>query len=112
MKIAPLNDEHKQGLGISLGLAAALNYLRDRAEPFEKLPGFNTAIVIVQELEARQRAEMAGLNFRAAVVAGIDIRTHMIGLRGRGEIYAEPMDLEQMAEFQPMPPPPANQDES
>ena len=99
MNIEPLNNEHRQGIGISLGLAAAINYLRERAEPFEKLPGYNTAVAIISELECRQRAEMAGMNFRAAAAAGIDIRTHMVGLRGRGEIFAEPMDLEQLAEF-------------
>lgn len=99
MHIEPLNSGHVRDIGIALGLAAALNYLRDREEVFGKLPGYNTAIAVVQEIEARQRAEVAGYNFRAAMRAGVDISTHMIGLVGRGKIFAEPMDLEQLAEF-------------
>ena len=99
MNIEPLNNDHRRDLGIALGLAAALNYLRDRTEPFERLPGYNTAIALIEMLEAQHRAHVAGMNFRAAAAAGIDIRCHMIGLKGRGEIYADPMDLEQRAEF-------------
>lgn len=99
IKIKPLNDQHKQDIGIALGLSAAINYLRKRRESFERLPGYNTALTLVEELEAQQRAEVAGLNFRAAVAAGIDIQTHMIGMVGRGEIYAEQMDLVDQAAF-------------
>ncbi len=99
--IKPLNSEHVLGIGVAMGLATAVNYLTDRAEVFEKLPGYNSARALIQELEAQQRAQVAGLNFRAAAAAGVDISTHMIGLVGRGKIYAEPMDLEQLAEFSP-----------
>jgi len=98
-KIKPLNSDHVMNIGIAMGLTAAVNYLNDKADVFEKLPRYNTARAVVQELEARQRAEVAGLNFRAAVAAGVDISTHMVGLIGRGKIYAEPMDLAQLAEF-------------
>jgi hypothetical protein len=101
MDIKPLNSDHVRNIGISMGLTAAMNYLADRAEVFEKLPGYNSARALIQELEAQQRAHVAGMNFRAAAAAGVDISTHMIGLIGPGKIYAEPMDVEQLAEFAP-----------
>lgn len=97
--VAPLNEQHVQSIGISLGLSAALNMLMNERQTFEKLPGFNTAIALVQQIEAMQRAEVAGANFRAAAAAGYDVRTHIVGLIGRGKIYVQPMDLEQLAEF-------------
>lgn len=97
--IKPLNDDHRLNIGISLGLSAAINYLNANKEPFEKLPGFNTALALVETLEAQQRAQIAGQNFRAAAAAGFDVRTHMVGLKGRGEIYVKPMDLAERAEF-------------
>ena len=119
MIIQPLNDEHRRDLGIALGLAAAINYLRGEREPFERLPGYNTAIALIEKLEAQQRACVAGHNFRAAMAAGVDIRTNMVGLRGRGEIYAEPMDLEELAQFaaegedaQPLATPPSSGNQS
>lgn len=99
MKIQPLNDQHKKSIGIALGLSFAIRQLRERRADFERLPGYNTAVAIVEEVEAQFRAEVAGLNFRAAAAAGVDIQTNMIGMRGAGEIFAEPMDIDQLAEF-------------
>lgn len=99
MKIEPLNNEHRMDLGIALGIAGAANLLRSMRHVYEKLPGYNTAIACLEAVEAAHRAEMAGMNFRAAVAAGVDISTHMVGLRGKGEIFAEPMDSVQTASF-------------
>lgn len=98
--IEPLNNDHRLELGMALGLAAAANFLRDKsANGFEKLPGFNTALAMIEAIEAQHRAETAGKNIRAAAAAGYDISTHMVGLIGRAKIFVEPMDLEQRAEF-------------
>ncbi len=97
--IPPLNDDHRREIGIALGLAAARNYLDASREAFEKLPGFNTAVALIETVEASHRAQVAGMNFRAAAAAGVDIRTHMVGLRGRGEIFVQPMDLAELGEF-------------
>lgn len=97
--IPPLNEDHKLSIGIALGLSAALRTMEARRPDFERLPGFSTAVLVVQEIEAQHRAEVAGLNFRAAAAAGVDIASHMVGLRGRGEIYADEMDLVQRSQF-------------
>lgn len=112
--IPPLNDEHRLNIGISLGLSAALNYLDQADDTLRRQPGFNSARALIESVEARHRANVAGANMRAAIAAGYDLATHMIGMKGRGVIYVQPMDLEELAEFAPAtvaPPsqPPPNQ---
>lgn len=97
--VEPLNAGHRMDLGIALGLRAAINILHERRDTFEKLPGFNTAIALIEAVEADMRADVAGKNFRAVAAAGLDVQTHIVGLIGKGRIYAEPMDLAQMADF-------------
>jgi hypothetical protein len=98
--IEPLNEDHRLELGMALGISAAANFLRAKSENgFERLPGFNTALALVEAIEAQHRAEIAGKNIRAAAAAGYDISTHIVGLVGRAKIFVEPMDLEQLAEF-------------
>jgi hypothetical protein len=97
--VDPLNDEHRVDIGIAMGLAAAINTLQGGSATFEKLPGFNTAIALLQAVEAQHRAQIAGMNFRAAAKAGHDLSTTMVGLIGRGRIYVKPMDLKELAHF-------------
>lgn len=97
--IEPLNNSHRLNIGIALGLSAAIRTLEEDAEKFGRLPGFNTAIALVQSIEARHRAEVAGSNIRAAAKAGYDVATHMVGMIGAGKIFVKPMDLTELAEF-------------
>ncbi len=99
ISIPPLNDDHRREIGIALGLTAAVNVLREGQADHQRLPGFNTALALIEAIEATHRAHVAGLNFRAAAKAGVNITDHMIGMVGRGKIYADPMDLTQRAEF-------------
>lgn len=99
--IEPLNHEHRMNIGIALGLSHALRVLRD-ADPFvARLPGFNTAVALLEAVEAQHRAQTAGFNLRAAEAAGYNLATHKVGLIGAGRIFVEPMDLEELAQFAP-----------
>jgi hypothetical protein len=101
--VEPLNNEHRLNIGIAIGLTAAIRTLHKDAEKFGRLPGFNTAIALIEAIEAQHRAETIGSNIRAAAKAGYDISTHMVGMIGKGKIFVEPMDLEQLADFVPEP---------
>lgn len=100
MKIEPLNERHRTDIGIALGLAASRNILNSGLEKYGKLPGYNTAIACIKAIEAEHRAQVTGSNIRAAAKAGVDINTHFVGMRGRGEIFTEPMDLVGQADFE------------
>ena len=97
--IEPLNNRHRIELGIAVGFGAAIQAMEKKRDTFGKLPGFNSAMAVLTELEARHRCDVSGSNMRAAIRAGFDIQTHYVGMFGAGKLYVKPMDLTELAEF-------------
>lgn len=95
--IKPLNQKHAGLINVARGLAAAINVLNEAEEVFKRLPGFNSAKLLIEQTETQLRSELAGDNLRAAVRAGFDITTHWVGLIGAGKLFVKPMDLDELA---------------
>jgi len=83
---------HQRTLDRMMGIALVHEALEDHMEEFGKMPGYNSAKILIQGILAECRVEMASKNLRLATSKGVDISTHLVGYRGGDEILVDPME--------------------
>lgn len=83
---------HQRLLDRMMGIALVHEALEDRIEDFGKMPGYNSAMLLIQGILAEFRVEMASKDLRLAANNGVDIGTHLVRYEGGDEILIDPMD--------------------
>ncbi|HEX2594774.1 MAG TPA: hypothetical protein VHL34_24940 [Rhizomicrobium sp.] len=87
-------DTNRQAFdfGRALGLAEAVEALKDMPEALHGLPGFATAAAALEAKAASLRADAGIRNLRFAASKGIDVSKHVVAADIEG-ILVRPMDL-------------------
>ena len=98
IKIKITEPKHSRMLGTTIGVINCIEKLKEDRDKFGKLPGYETAIALLEGIGGEYRGSLASMNFRLAAKHGHDISTASIGVSGAGEITVEPFDLAEMAE--------------
>lgn len=92
-------DTNRQAFdfGRALGMAEAVEALKDMPATLHGLPGFATAAAAIEAKAASLRADAGIRNLRFAASKGIDVSTHVVAADIDG-ILVRPMDLTERAD--------------
>lgn len=91
------DPKHSRMLGTTMGVINCVERLKEDRDKFGKLPGYETAIALLEGISGEYRGSLASMNFRLAAKHGHDISTAGIGVNSNGEVTVEPFDLVEQA---------------